>query len=124
VLSLFRIYESIVTKLCSTASKKLQRYSAKEIFVTYLELVVNLCDSSLKLQANIQEGRTLLRVIHAADFSIYASLAIISLLAQTKKDQDIRLKEDLNIDCEMQGEGQNASLYLARLILVHSLDQN
>jgi hypothetical protein len=92
--------------------------------VTYLELIVTLCDSPLKLQASIQEGRSLLRVVHAAGFSNYASLAIVCLFAQTKKDQDIRLKEDLHIDCEISGEGQNASLYFAKLILIHSLDQN
>ena len=88
-------------KTCTRANKELEQFAAKEIFVNYLELVVHLIDSPLKLSENVKTGRSLLRVIHSAGFKLYASLAVICLFAMTKKDQDIRLKDNLHLDCDL-----------------------
>lgn len=127
VSNLFRIYESLVERTCSRSKADLDRFAARDMFVEYISLASGLIDNPKhKMNDSVNSGRSIMRVIHAAGFTCYASLAVVCLFAQAKT---VNLKADsgVMIDCERSPDGTskgNAPLYLSKMILLDSFDVN
>ena len=120
VSHLLRMFEHLVEKTLSKSRKDLERFSGKELVVEYLELVVSLMENTHhKLSAAVMQGRTVIRVLHTAGFEAYASMVVMTLFAIGSRKEH-QLDINLKIDCDSP-EG-DAPLYLARLVLLESLD--
>lgn len=75
---------------------------------------------------SVQDGRSILRIIHSAGFTSYASLAVVCMFSHSKQ---INIKTDnaVKIDCDKAADGSssnNAPLFLARMILLESFETN
>lgn len=97
------------------------------MFVEYIKLASSLIDNPKhKMNDSVNSGRSIMRVIHSAGFTSYASLAVLCLFAQAKS-VEFKAESTIMIDCDRSPDGTtkgNATLFLSKMILLDSFDVN